>query len=293
MENNAQQGTTSWLAWRSKGVGASDVPILLNLSPWKTPLQLWEEKTGRVKYEGSGPSGNFATQRGQWLESEARAQYELLADCDMPPILVVHPEYPFMRVSLDGYNAELSRVLEIKCPGREDHAKALAGKVPDKYYPQVQYQLMCTGAKTAHYYSYDGEAGCVVEVQADPEYQQMLLEKVKHFWTVNVMQDVAPEPTSRDKAHITDDAGVALFTEYKGVKGQIDALTAKLEEIKDAIISKFGGLGRPVEAAGVQLYFQTRKGSVDYDAIPELVGVNLDAYRKPGVQVPVLKVSKE
>ena len=36
-----------WLEQRTKGVGGSDVAAIMGLSPWRTPLQVWLEKTGR------------------------------------------------------------------------------------------------------------------------------------------------------------------------------------------------------------------------------------------------------
>ena len=45
------QRTPAWLEWRAGGVSASDVAILLGLSPYKTPWRLWAEKTGLVRSE--------------------------------------------------------------------------------------------------------------------------------------------------------------------------------------------------------------------------------------------------
>ena len=42
------QRSEEWLQWRSKGVTASDIPIILGLSPYKTRWQLWAEKVGRI-----------------------------------------------------------------------------------------------------------------------------------------------------------------------------------------------------------------------------------------------------
>ena len=35
-----------WLKARQKGIGGSDAASVLGISPWKTNVQLWEEKTG-------------------------------------------------------------------------------------------------------------------------------------------------------------------------------------------------------------------------------------------------------
>jgi predicted phage-related endonuclease len=198
-----------------------------------------------------------------------------------------------MRASLDGYNLELSRVLEIKCPGKEDHKTAMAGAVPEKYLPQVQYQLLVTGAKEAHYFSFDGEAGCIVEVKPDAEYQAMLVEKVKHFWEDHVLKGVPPEPTKADKVFVTDPKGVELFSSYRATKAKIDALSDELTKLKEEIVKRFGAEERPVECAGVQLMFQRRRGTIDLDSIEELKNVNIDKYRKPDTSVAILRVISE
>ena len=53
--------------------------------------------------------------------------------------------------SLDGWNAENRLLLEIKVGNAKDHA---AGKVPEKYFPQLQHQMWVTDTKTAYYASY-------------------------------------------------------------------------------------------------------------------------------------------
>lgn len=43
--STATQSRTEWLADRRTGIGASESPVVLGLSPFKTPYQLWAEKT--------------------------------------------------------------------------------------------------------------------------------------------------------------------------------------------------------------------------------------------------------
>lgn len=40
---------TAWLEERRSGIGGSDVAAVLGLSPYRTPLDLWEDKTGRAR----------------------------------------------------------------------------------------------------------------------------------------------------------------------------------------------------------------------------------------------------
>ena len=50
----AEMARDDWLQERSKGIGGSDVATVLGLNPYKTPLSLWEEKTGKTKGSPAG-----------------------------------------------------------------------------------------------------------------------------------------------------------------------------------------------------------------------------------------------
>lgn len=45
MTDTAKQ---AWLAERRQGIGGSDVAAILGLSPWRTPVDVWLDKTGRA-----------------------------------------------------------------------------------------------------------------------------------------------------------------------------------------------------------------------------------------------------
>lgn len=45
---------SEFLARRMAGIGGSDIAAVLGLSPYKTALQLWMEKTGRNTTETEG-----------------------------------------------------------------------------------------------------------------------------------------------------------------------------------------------------------------------------------------------
>lgn len=183
----------AWHKWRAQGIGSSDAPIIMGVSPYSTPFELWELKTGRRQHW----DGNWATRRGQALEPRARAHYELLRDCDMPATLVQHPNFSRLRASLDGWNSKERIVLEIKCPGKVDHALALEGEIPEKYYPQVQHQIFVASAVRADYFSFDGNGGAIVEVLFDSEWIREYFPKALAFWEC-VENDIPPSITERD-----------------------------------------------------------------------------------------------
>ena len=106
-----KQNTKEWLKWRSQGIGASDAPIIMERSPWKTPYKLWLEKTtGQSDFQG-----NEATERGHALEDSARQCAEKQLSRLFLPHCKEHKKYPWMRASLDGLSMD-KEILEIKCP---------------------------------------------------------------------------------------------------------------------------------------------------------------------------------
>lgn len=174
-----EQGSEDWLLWRNRGLGSSDIGILLGFDQWKDEEELFKEKTNQVK---SSFKGNPATERGQRLEPCVRAEWELTVDKDFPPATFIHRAYPFMKASLDGWHEPSKTIIEIKCPNKKSHAEAIAGRVPDYYYPQVQHLLLVAEGLHLDYLSFDGVKIVPVPVKPDLTYQKQILEKATAFW---------------------------------------------------------------------------------------------------------------
>lgn len=154
-EEELPQRSPEWYAWRKGGIGASQIAQILGLQQrWgQTAESLFLEMTGqkeRVSQE------NQDTLRGQLNEDVARklAETRIAQDlCDVTetseivgpkfiPASLCHPDYPYLRASLDGIDFQHRLVLEIKSP-RPDKLGTIAylGELPNYYYPQVQFQL--------------------------------------------------------------------------------------------------------------------------------------------------------
>jgi len=201
--NNLPQNSAEWLKWRQAGLGASDAPVVMGVSPFTTRFELWLEKTGKGERPEFHPMAIKAMARGTLLEPEARKAYEKSVEdkyglnVTFEPLNVIHEQYDYIRASLDGYNTTVNRIVEIKCPGKVDLAEAAKGRVPKKYLPQVQLQLMVTGAVACDYFTYDGEKGTSIEVLPDLAYQQKLLAEMIAFWGL-VQKKVPPSLSFKD-----------------------------------------------------------------------------------------------
>ena len=115
------QQSNEWLELRKNKIGASDAPVIMHVSPWKTPYQLWEEKLGLKESFSSS-----AMKRGLEMEESARKAFEKETGLVVFPQVLFHKEHEWMMASLDGIDIEGKNIVEIKCPGKVDHEIALS-----------------------------------------------------------------------------------------------------------------------------------------------------------------------
>lgn len=267
------QGSPEWLAYRLQTRNASETPAVLGVSPWLTPYQLWELRTGRREQRP-----NAAMHRGSALEAQAKHAYELRTGHVMEPIVMQDGEYS---ASLDGVTFAGDLIVEIKCPmqGRASTLwqQVAAGTVPEHYQLQVQHQLMVSGAACAHLFVFDGaQDGHLLEILPD----QDAWKRIRTAWDAFmpfVVSDTPPPLGDRDRSRREDPPWLAATAAYIASKTRVDAAEAELEAARQALIALADHPS--VEGGGVILTRFWRAGSVDYRKVPQLTGVDLEAYR--------------
>lgn len=267
---NIEQGTLEWLEYRQDKITATDAVVIMGASKWKTPYQLYLEKTSPVEKK----TCNFAMQRGLNLEPIARELFELKMNCCVSPAVVVKD---WAMASLDGISESGDIAVEIKCPGSKDHEKALGGKIPDHYYPQLQHQLYVTGLPGMYYFSFDGDEGVSIFVDRDQKYIDKMLEAEQKF-IVCVRENIPPSLTEDDFVLQDNDQWKDLANQWLKVKSLIKNLQEDEESLRTSLIQLAGKSN--AKGAGISLTKVTRKGSVDYSKIKELKNIDLEKYRK-------------
>lgn len=142
-----------WLARRTGYIGGSDAASVIGLSPWKSNVELWEEKTGRKA--APDISDNAAVRYGTEAEKYLRGLYAL----DNPQYGVeyvgnnfwLNSDYPFAHASLDGWLTEKDTgrrgILEIKTSNilQSMQREKWREKIPEQYYCQLLHYMMITG----------------------------------------------------------------------------------------------------------------------------------------------------
>lgn len=152
------QGTMEWKQLRAGKVTASRVAdvIAKTKSGYSTSranymTELVIERFGVIS-EGFT---NSAMQWGTETEPLARIEYEKRNLVSVEQVdFVNHPVIAMAGCSPDGLVND--GLLEIKCPNSTTHFEyLLAGEVPEKYKPQMAWQMACTGAQWCDFVSYD------------------------------------------------------------------------------------------------------------------------------------------
>lgn len=271
------QQTEEWLELRRSKLGASDAPVIMQVSPWKTPLQLWEEKIGLRKNEFKTSS----MQRGLDMEEEARNKFQEATGLSVKADIAFHPKISWMMASLDGIDDSRKNIVEIKCVNRNDHAQALSGSIPEKYFPQVQHQLAVCELEMAYYFSYSPDNFALIQVYRDDSFINKMIKKETEFW--ECIQDFVPPPLMERDYILKDDpqwseaASRWIFASQK-----LKDLEKEEKLAREELLSL--SQNQNVMGSGIKLTRMLRKGNVEYNKIPELEAVNLEVYRKKPVE---------
>lgn len=276
---NHKQGSKEWLEIRRKGIGASEAPIIMNVSPWQTPYGLWMQKMS-----GEEKAMNASMRYGKETEDEERKAFEKMVGLTFfPDMTFVSKERSWQIASLDGIDFDQTIIMEIKQANAEDHETAKNGKVPEKYFPQLQHQFaVCERINTNLYCSSHKGNRCIVEVKRDDAYIEALIKEEEKFYEEHILKGVSPELMPKDYVEMADERWNDLAILYKNVDREIKNLEKEKEKHKNALVSLCNG--RSSKGSGVVLTLTKPLGLIDYKAIPELFGVDLDKYRKAGTE---------
>jgi putative phage-type endonuclease len=174
-----RQEKINWLKRRRKTIGASDIPIIIGLSPYSDAVKLWKEKTSESEPE---LNLNWQQMQGTIEEPYVRDWYEEKENALFPPQSFVIDNYS---ASLDGYNEELNRGLEIKCANKDYHELAAKGKIPSVYLAQIYWQYMLSNADRIDYLSYNLKQKTQYIVETVPPNKtvvEYLDNCAKEFW---------------------------------------------------------------------------------------------------------------
>lgn len=212
---------------RTNYIGGSDIAAIVGLSPWRSPLDVYLEKTGQA----APAVVNDAMRWGTLLEPTIIAEYSRATGRPVRKRKqpYVHPVYKYIAGHVDGIVVKTRRVVEAKAVAREWE------DVPDYYQTQVQWYMHLAKADAADVAALiAGQRLRIYEVQEDRDAQRMLIEAAIEFWERHVEARVPPPPRSEGDVQ-------KLWSAKNGKQivstSEIEQLVREIAQIREQIAS--------------------------------------------------------
>jgi putative phage-type endonuclease len=245
-----------WLDMRRKGIGGSDASVICGINRFRSPVELWMDKTGQLPYDEAGEAAYWGTR----LESLVRSEFTKRTDIEVSEEnrMLQSEEHPFMLANLDGI---CEHPIYGPCVFEAKTASAYKSddwedKIPDEYMLQIQHYMSVTGFK-----------GCYIAVliggnrfkwkfiERDEELIEMLIRLETEFWelvqtntppsldgsdaSVKFLSKRFPDSVPLSKIELPDNA-VKLIKQYDDACEQLEEVTERKQEAENLLKEMIG-----------------------------------------------------
>jgi putative phage-type endonuclease len=273
--HNLVQGSGEWLAFRNKGIGASDIPVIMGESPYQKIGELFLQKIGEL----SPTKQNFAMKKGHDAEPFIRNRFKQIMGDDYEPMVVSSEVFPWAFASLDGRHEgpRDSAICEIKVVGKSVYDECILGNIPHHHMLQIQWQLFVSEADVAFHVAFlDNEHDLVItEIKRDAVLINNIYLNAQWFYNCMITRTPPEDPISEEL--------ITLIEDYEKIELKIKKLTELQDELK-GIIKDICPRDKTLNWGRTTCAWRSRAGSIDYKSIDAIKGLDLDKYRKPSIE---------
>lgn len=245
-----------WLEYRKLGIGGSDASVVCGISRYKSPVELWMEKTNQMPGQEAGEAAYWGT----ILEAIVRDEFTKRTGLEVKQLgqILQSVEHPFMLANLDGvcehpdygpciFEAKTASAYKA---GEWDDA------IPDEYVFQIQHYMAVTGYKGAYIAVLIG--GNTFKwrfVERDKEMISMLIGLEAAFW--EHVQNMTPPPLDGSDASARflaerfpnsvptskialPDTADTLLAQYDEACEQLETVTERKQEAENRLKELLG-----------------------------------------------------
>ena len=186
---------------RRQGLGATDAAVIMGLSPYKTPYELWLEKTNRKDEEAILPDCRLRLRHAH--EETIAREYATQKEVKLKRInqTIYHKNLSFMLCHIDRVVIGQKKIVECKSSSgfmRPAWGESGSDEVPLHYIVQVQHQLACwNGAEADIAALIDIDDYRIYPIPRNEKIISKIESACDRFWHDHVLADIAPAPTNR------------------------------------------------------------------------------------------------
>lgn len=244
----------AFLAERRKTLGASETAAALGVSPYASPIDLWQQKLGLAPEVEE----NEAMRWGKRLEPLILDAYQDLTGRRIvgTQIKLHHPDHSCLTATLDAV-CEDGRIVEAKTTGwAREWGEVGSDEIPELYLVQVAQQLAITGATVADVpVLIGGQRLKIYTVERDDALIGRVINGALRFWDhverrepptwgrmdARALAVLNPECEGEAPWDLEDAEAIEqLVLRYEVDKREIEMIEARSEETKIAILSAMG-----------------------------------------------------
>ena len=239
-----------WLKERQAGIGGSDVGAILGVNKYKTPFEVYLDKTEPItEIKEQSESAYWGDQFEEVVakEFEKRTGKKVRRDRKH----YKNSEYPFMVANIDRKVVGENAILECKTANQYLLKEWENDEIPASYLLQVQHYICVTNADKAYIACLIGGQKFIwKEIKRDDELIEIIIKAEKDFW--KLVEDKTPpalDGSSAAEKYLSEkyknsEAGKVeeLGFEYKDklkkyfeLKEQKEALEYQIKEIENQV----------------------------------------------------------
>jgi putative phage-type endonuclease len=278
---------------RRKSIGASEAAAVLGLNPYRTALDVWQEKTGRV---AATSSDSKWSRLGNALEPVVADLYAAQTGFELRDLAttLVHADRPIHgtpdRIVM---TRDAARVVEIKTAWNSRTIGAWGEEgtdaVPDHYRVQGVIYMALTALDRCDFALFAAGDLKVYTIHRDHEVERETLDRLSDWWATYVVADVAPPVNSGAdldalKRRWTASSGVMLKAgpmaieiarEYAEAVAAAEAASERADlakaRLQEAIADADG-----IEGATFRATWKFAKGAsrVDWESVAKAAGAS-------------------
>ncbi len=207
----------AWLAARKTGIGGSDIAAILGVSPYKSAVDVFLDKSGQTP----DSEMNEAMFWGTVLEDVVAKHYQEITSVKVQRIgdLIRHPQHTWMIGNIDraivtpGSRARFDTGRLLGADGILECKTASAYKagewgtpddddaVPTNYAAQCMWYLGISGLEWCDVaVLIGGQKYLVKRIERDEDTIKGMIERAEEFWFKHIIEGIPPEPKDGDDA---------------------------------------------------------------------------------------------
>lgn len=302
-----------WLDARRSGIGASEVAAALGMSRWRTPWQVWADKTGAHRRDRDySDAAELGTALEPWLLNQAAMILGEPVE-RTPDRLYSHLEHPWQLASPDG-QAKTGALVECKTAGlvgRVDTDDWADGSIPLSYEFQTRWQMHVMDVPACHVVGLVAGLGVVlVTVDRDLAVEAEMVRQVSQWWDRYVVAGEEPPIGAGDLAALAerwpapdggyvdldDTPAASLLALRRNANTRLVAAKSELDDIDARLRGLIGPHGEAFIDNRIAYSLPARRGSIDWKAIAagllaDRPDIDPETYRRASTRY--VKIAKE